>query len=269
MLSGCLATSAVAIIGAGSGRPCGHVVRVAGDTGGGLGYGNGNGNQTCPPGEQYSYQKKCCKPTPTPPPTCHCQTPLPTPRGGSGWSRPHRPRCPRRPRLSADTGVHRQAVHTRRRSLCRHRELDPDRGRPVVASGSPVPSGPANTGGGWLAAVTSRWRRAAARSRWSRRGSGWSHSGAGGRPATRTTPAPHSSAARHTQVYLPRHRRTPLGRWALPTALAAALLCAVGLTVAAVALTSHGPLPDSAASLIPASVKTSVPRLTATGGSGR
>lgn len=63
-------------------------------------------------------------------------------------------------------------------------------------------------------------------------------------------------------MYLARHRRTPLGRWALPTALAAAVLCAVGLTVAAGALTSHGPLPDRAASLIPASVKTSVPRLT-------
>lgn len=63
-------------------------------------------------------------------------------------------------------------------------------------------------------------------------------------------------------MYLARHRRTPLGRWALPTALAAAVLCAVGLAVAAGALTSHGPLPDRAASLIPASVKTSVPRLT-------
>lgn len=40
------------------------------------------------------------------------------------------------------------------------------------------------------------------------------------------------------------------------------MLCAGGVGVAAIALTSHGPLPDSAASLIPATVKTSVPRLT-------
>lgn len=48
----------------------------------------------------------------------------------------------------------------------------------------------------------------------------------------------------------------------MSTALAAAVLCVVGVSVAAAALTSHGPLPDSAASLIPASVKTSVPRVT-------
>jgi sortase (surface protein transpeptidase) len=63
-------------------------------------------------------------------------------------------------------------------------------------------------------------------------------------------------------VYLPRHRRHPLGRWALLTALVAAALCAGGLGVAAAAMTSHGPLPDSAASVIPASIKTAVPKVT-------
>lgn len=63
-------------------------------------------------------------------------------------------------------------------------------------------------------------------------------------------------------MYLPRHRRHPLGRWALLTALVAAALCACGLGVAAAAMTSHGPLPDSAASVIPASIKTAVPKVT-------
>jgi LPXTG-site transpeptidase (sortase) family protein len=48
----------------------------------------------------------------------------------------------------------------------------------------------------------------------------------------------------------------------LLTALAAAVVAIVGVTVAAVALTSHGPTPASAASLIPGSVKTSVPKTT-------
>jgi len=61
-------------------------------------------------------------------------------------------------------------------------------------------------------------------------------------------------------VYLARHRRTPLGRWALLAALAAAALCACGLTVSAFALTRHGPSPDSRAAAIPASVSTSVPK---------
>ncbi len=64
-------------------------------------------------------------------------------------------------------------------------------------------------------------------------------------------------------MYLARHRRKPLGRWALLAALAAAALCVGGLTVTAVALTRHGPSPDSQASQIPASVATSVPKLTA------
>jgi sortase (surface protein transpeptidase) len=61
-------------------------------------------------------------------------------------------------------------------------------------------------------------------------------------------------------MYLARHRRQPLGRWALLATLAAAVLCAGGLTVSAFALTRHGPRPDSQASVIPASVGTSVPK---------
>lgn len=64
-------------------------------------------------------------------------------------------------------------------------------------------------------------------------------------------------------MYLARHRRTPLGRWALLAALAGAVACAAGLVVSVTALTSHGPAPDSGASVIPASVRTSVPKLTA------
>jgi len=48
----------------------------------------------------------------------------------------------------------------------------------------------------------------------------------------------------------------------LLTALVATAACAGGLTIMALALTSHGPVPDHAASVIPASVKTSVPKLT-------
>ncbi len=46
----------------------------------------------------------------------------------------------------------------------------------------------------------------------------------------------------------------------MPTAAAAAALCVGGLVVSAFALTSHGAVPDSAASVIPASIKTSVPK---------
>jgi sortase (surface protein transpeptidase) len=63
-------------------------------------------------------------------------------------------------------------------------------------------------------------------------------------------------------LYLARHRSTPLGRLALPAALVAAVLSACGLTMLVVGLTSHGPLPAAAASVIPVSVKTSVPKIT-------
>lgn len=59
-------------------------------------------------------------------------------------------------------------------------------------------------------------------------------------------------------------RRKPLGRWALLTALAAALSVA-GLAVAVYALTRNGPSPPSAAMQVPTTVKTSVPKLTSDG----
>ena len=61
-------------------------------------------------------------------------------------------------------------------------------------------------------------------------------------------------------MYLARHRHKPPGRWTLLAALAAAALCACGVTLSAFALTRHGPRPDSQASVIPASVSTSVPK---------
>jgi sortase (surface protein transpeptidase) len=62
-------------------------------------------------------------------------------------------------------------------------------------------------------------------------------------------------------LYLARHRRTPLGRWALGTALAAALVCAGGASVAAFGL-FDGPSADTGAQYTPASVTTVAPRLT-------
>lgn len=59
-------------------------------------------------------------------------------------------------------------------------------------------------------------------------------------------------------------RRKPLGRWALLTALAAAL-CVAGLAVAVSALTRHGSSPPGAAMQVPTTVKTSVPKLTSDG----
>jgi LPXTG-site transpeptidase (sortase) family protein len=64
-------------------------------------------------------------------------------------------------------------------------------------------------------------------------------------------------------VYLARHRNKPLGRWALPAALAAAVLCAGGVVALVLGLTAHGPAPDPAAASIPSAVKSSVPKLTA------
>jgi LPXTG-site transpeptidase (sortase) family protein len=63
-------------------------------------------------------------------------------------------------------------------------------------------------------------------------------------------------------LYLARHRRKPLGRWALLTALVAASACFTSLIVVFLGLASHGPEPPAAASAIPASVKTTVPKLT-------
>jgi LPXTG-site transpeptidase (sortase) family protein len=61
-------------------------------------------------------------------------------------------------------------------------------------------------------------------------------------------------------LYLPRHRRTPLGRWALGLALAAAVLCAGGISVAAFGLFNGTPA-DAGATVTPASVKTTPPKL--------
>ena len=63
-------------------------------------------------------------------------------------------------------------------------------------------------------------------------------------------------------LYLARHRRTPLGRWALLTALVAASACFTSMIVVFLGLASHGPEPPASASTIPASIKTTVPKLT-------
>jgi len=62
-------------------------------------------------------------------------------------------------------------------------------------------------------------------------------------------------------LYPARHRRTPLGRWALGTALAAAVLCAGGASVAAFGLFDGTPA-DAGATFTPASVTTVPPSLT-------
>jgi LPXTG-site transpeptidase (sortase) family protein len=62
-------------------------------------------------------------------------------------------------------------------------------------------------------------------------------------------------------LYLARHRRKPLGRWALGTALAAVVLCAGGASVAAFGLLDSTPA-DAGATYTPASVTTAPPRLT-------
>ncbi len=62
-------------------------------------------------------------------------------------------------------------------------------------------------------------------------------------------------------MYLARHRRKPLGRWALGTALAAVVLCAGGVGMAAFGLFNSTPA-DAGATYTPASVTTVPPRLT-------
>jgi LPXTG-site transpeptidase (sortase) family protein len=63
-------------------------------------------------------------------------------------------------------------------------------------------------------------------------------------------------------LYLAQHRRKPLGRWALLTALVAAAACFTSLIVVVLGLASHGAEPPAQASAIPAAVKTTVPKLT-------
>lgn len=63
-------------------------------------------------------------------------------------------------------------------------------------------------------------------------------------------------------LYLARHRRKPLGRWALLTALVAASACFTSLIVVFLGLASHGPEPPPQAATIPVSVKTTVPKPT-------
>jgi LPXTG-site transpeptidase (sortase) family protein len=65
-------------------------------------------------------------------------------------------------------------------------------------------------------------------------------------------------------LYLARHSRKPLGRWALLTALVAASACFTSLIVVFLGLASHGPEPPPQAATIPASVKTTAPKLTVT-----
>ena len=62
-------------------------------------------------------------------------------------------------------------------------------------------------------------------------------------------------------MYLARHRRKPQGRWALGTALAAAVLCAGGAAATAFGLFDTTPA-DAGATWTPASVTTTPPRLT-------
>ena len=62
-------------------------------------------------------------------------------------------------------------------------------------------------------------------------------------------------------LYLARHSRKPLGRWALLTALVAASACFTSLIVVFLGIASHGPEPPPQAATIPASVKTTVPKL--------
>jgi LPXTG-site transpeptidase (sortase) family protein len=61
-------------------------------------------------------------------------------------------------------------------------------------------------------------------------------------------------------LYLARHRRTPLGRWALGIALAAVVLCAGGVSLAAFGLLDGTPA-DAGATTTPASVTTAPPTL--------
>ena len=63
-------------------------------------------------------------------------------------------------------------------------------------------------------------------------------------------------------LYLARHSRKPLGRWALLTALVAASACFTSLIVVVLGLASHGPEPPPQAATIPMSVKTTVPKPT-------
>jgi sortase (surface protein transpeptidase) len=62
-------------------------------------------------------------------------------------------------------------------------------------------------------------------------------------------------------LYRARHRRKPLGRWALGTALAAIVVCVGGVGVSAFGL-FEGPSADAGATYTPASVTTVPPRLT-------
>jgi LPXTG-site transpeptidase (sortase) family protein len=60
-------------------------------------------------------------------------------------------------------------------------------------------------------------------------------------------------------VYNGRHRRKPLGRWALGVALGAVVVCASAAALAALAL-FHGTSPKAGATVIPTSVTTATPK---------
>jgi hypothetical protein len=135
VLSSCLAFSAMAIISTGAAAQAATLSGSGGNNGGDWGY--GNGYQTCPPGEQYSYQKECCKPTPPPP--CQCHTPSPTP---PGWQYVVPP-------SPVPSTVYTTApVTTVTVTATASPPASATAVAPVVESSSPVPSGPANTGGG-------------------------------------------------------------------------------------------------------------------------
>lgn len=143
VLSGCLAISTVAIIGTGAVAQAAQAATLSSSGG----TGGGNGYQTCPPGEQYSSQKKCCKPTPTPPPPCQCQTSPP----GWQWVVPPSPTpvyTTPTPVYTTPTPVYSTVPVRTPTPVYTTASASPTQVVPVVMSSSPVPSGPANTGGG-------------------------------------------------------------------------------------------------------------------------
>src|SRR5581483_7195925 len=145
VLSGCLAISTVAIIGTGAAAQAAQAATLSSSGG----TGGGNNYQTCPPGEQYSSQKKCCKPTPTPPPPCQCQTSPP----GWQWVVPPTPTpvyTTPTPVYTTPTPVYSTVPVRTPTPVYTTASPSPTQTQvvPVVESSSPVPSGPANTGGG-------------------------------------------------------------------------------------------------------------------------
>lgn len=139
VLSGCLAISGAAIIGSGAAAQAATL-----SPSGGGGSGNGGWN-SCPPGEQYSSQGKCCKPTPTPTPTQPWYTQSPTPWPSPTQTAPGWQWVAPSPAPSASTTAPVTVVTV---TPSASPSASATAVVPVVVSSSPVPSGPANTGGG-------------------------------------------------------------------------------------------------------------------------